>query len=105
CQHRRHTIEQPAYPGAGDPRFIDWVDYGDRNAEASPEQFLADVAERIPADATVYMAFSPTYKTFEGQCEQLLALLSADRDATQAIPMEEGGLDEFADLWIFRPRA
>ena len=94
------------YPEGGDPRFIDWVDYGDRNDNSSPDEFLERYASRLPADATVYLVTSTTYRTFEGRCERLIALLAEDRDPTEVTSADDGnGLDEFASLWIFRPRS
>ena len=76
-------LEVLAYPEAGDPRFVDWVDYADRNSAAEPAEFLERVADRVPADATVYLVAGYTYRTFEGQCERVSALLSAERSGTQ----------------------
>ena len=92
------------YPGGGDPDFIDWVDYGDRNRTATPQAFLDQIASRLPADATIYLVASTEYRTFEGQCEQLIGLLATDREVSQTISADDSGLDEFAGLWTFRPR-
>ncbi|CAB5063515.1 unannotated protein [freshwater metagenome] len=93
------------YPTGGDPRFVDWVDYADRNSAASPAQFLQEVAERIPDSATVYVVESPTYRTFEGQCEALLAALALNRDQTLLLAIDDTGIDESANLWAFTPRS
>ncbi|KLR60956.1 Dolichyl-phosphate-mannose-protein mannosyltransferase [Actinobacteria bacterium IMCC26207] len=92
------------YPMGGDPRFVDWVDYADRNSATSPAQFLEEVAERIPDNATVYVVESPTYRTFEGQCDALLAALAVERDQTLLLAIDDTGLDESANLWAFTPR-
>jgi hypothetical protein len=92
------------YPTGGDPRVVDWVDYGARNAASDPEQFVADLGERLPADATVYLVASTTYRTFEGKCEQLIATLNRDRDLTQLQSSTPDDHDETADLMVLRPR-
>ncbi len=92
------------YPTGGDPRFVDWVDYADRNSAASPAQFLKDVAERIPDDATVYLVESPTYRTFEGQCGELLAALTLERNRRLLLTIDNTGLDESANLWALKPQ-
>ena len=92
------------YPTGGDPRFVDWVDYSKRNAVSTPASFLEKVADRIPENATVYVVESPTYRTFEGQCEGLLVALAADRDQSLLIAIDDSGLDESANLWAFTPR-
>ena len=92
------------YPTGGDPRFVDWVDYADRNSAASPAAFLEKVADRIPENATVYVVESPTYRTFEGQCDGLLAALAVDRDQSLLLEIDNSGIDEAANLWAFTPR-
>jgi len=92
------------YPTGGDPRFINWVDYAERNSVATPAAFLEDVAGRIPNNATVYVVESSTYLTYEGQCDALLAALAADRDQSLLIAIDDSGLDESANLWAFTPR-
>jgi mannosyltransferase len=92
------------YPTAGDPRFVDWVDYGERNTASDPEAFVADLGDRLPADATVYLVASTTYRTFEGKCEQLIATMNRDRDLTQLQSSAPDDHDETADLMVLRPR-
>jgi len=92
------------YPAGGDPRFVDWVDYGERNEASDPERFATDLAERLPDDATLYVVLSTTYRTFEGKCERLLAALGPGRDQAQLQASEPGEHEEFADLYVLRPR-
>ena len=58
-----------------------------------------------PPTATIYLVSNTTYRTFEGQCDALVSLLSQGRDVTQPVTMDDGGIDEAADLWVFRPQA
>lgn len=92
------------YPAAGDPRFVDWVDYGERNEASDPEAFVADLAD-LPADATIYVVASTTYRTFEGKCEELIGVLNRERDLTQLQSSTPDEHDEPADLLALRPRA
>lgn len=92
------------YPGAGDPRFVDWVGYAARNRVADPATFLARVGARIPADATVYVAVNTSYLTYEDKCEALIGALGVDR---QGQLVTSGNADNFYEamgLWVFRPR-
>ena len=89
------------FPAGGDPRFIDWVDYADRNEAADVAEFLADVDDRVPADATVYLVAMPGYQTFEGRCEALIATLSTERNLRSEI--EPGDDGEQMGLWILDP--
>lgn len=91
-----------AYPTAGDARFVDWVDYADRNAAASPQQFAASVRSSVPDTATIYYVHNTTYKTFEGQCEQLLASLAEGRTAETLVAQSEE-FDEPVYLTAIRP--
>jgi mannosyltransferase len=67
-------VEQLVYPSLGDPRRVDWVDYAERQAAADP----VAVARRL-SDAAgqgrLFVLAATEYRTFEGQCEQLLEAL------------------------------
>ena len=84
---------------------MDWVDYGERNRAADPDAFLAEVADRIPADATVYVVINTSYLTFEGQCEALLGALGVDRDGQEITSGDADNFYEAMGLWVFRPRS
>lgn len=61
-------VDVVAVPRLDDPRFVDWVDYKDRNDAIDP----AEVAGRIAAAAqgrTLFYASTEGYKTLEGKCE------------------------------------
>ena len=92
------------YPAAGDPRFVDWVDYGERNAASDPVQFVEDLGERLPPQATLYVVSNTTYRTFEGKCEQLMGALGADRVATVMVPSAPDDHEEPANLLVLRPQ-
>ena len=89
------------FPTGGDPLFVDWVDYGERNRAADPDAFLAEVADRIPADATVYVVINTSYLTFEGQCEALLGALGVDRDGQEITSGDADNFYEAMELWVF----
>ena len=93
------------FPTGGDPRFVDWVDYAERNRAADPAAFVASVRPRIPADATVYLVANMSYLTFEDKCEQVLAQLAADRDVTPIVSGDADNFYEATSLWALRPRA
>jgi mannosyltransferase len=93
------------YPAAGDPRFVNWVDYAERNQSSDPAAFLQSVDDRIPDGATVYLVASFGYRTFEGKCGPLVNLLAAGRTAAQPMEADPDRHDEVANLWVFRPEA
>ena len=71
-------FDEVTYPDLGDPRFVDWVDYGERNAASDPEAFVGEVLERAEGH-TVWLAWSPEYITLETQCSQVQNLLARAR--------------------------
>jgi uncharacterized membrane protein len=75
------------YPTAGDPRFVDWRDYAERNDAADPLAFAADVRARA-GEGAIWLVWNSTYKTFEGDCEALAAALGEGRTLTTLVPSE-----------------
>ncbi|CAB4733639.1 MAG: hypothetical protein F2754_02225 [Actinobacteria bacterium] len=68
-------------PDLGDPRFVDWVDYADRQAASS----VSVVADRILATAgtgTIWLVWSGSYRLAGPQCDELAGRLSAIRPGT-----------------------
>lgn len=90
------------YPTAGDPRFVDWVDYGERNEASDPAKFVEGLGGDL-SGRTVYLVSSFTYRTFEGKCEQVLNLLAQGRQVSHLVEMDTDHHDEVANLWVFRP--
>ena len=98
---RRINLEIIAFPLAEDPRFIDWVDYGERNEAADVSEFFERVDDRIPDDGTVYVAAMPGYRTYEGLCEGVISHLSGRRPLQEVV--ERGDAGETMGLWVFGP--
>lgn len=89
----------------GDPAFVDWVDYGERNEAADPEAFVARALEEngIGEDEDVYAVVNTSYLTFEGKCEGILAALGADGAPVEGLV--EADADNFFEgmsLWVRR---
>jgi hypothetical protein len=66
-----------------DPRFIEWRGYEDRNDAVD----VPAVAAAIDARATgrVWLVWNGSYRTFTGDCEALIAALSALRGGAQTV--------------------
>lgn len=77
-------VEQVVYPSFGDPRRIDWVDYRARQEAASPSAFARELSSRA-GQGPLFVLAATEYRTFEGQCEQLLSTLTALRGAPKAL--------------------
>jgi hypothetical protein len=77
------ATDQVVYPTMGRPELVDWVDYAQRNREASPTAFTADVLART--DGTVWLVSAAGYLTFGHQCETLDAALRTARDGRELV--------------------
>jgi hypothetical protein len=95
-------LAQFVYPTFSGPRFVDWVDYADRNAAASIGDF-ADELLRRAGDHTIWLVWSGNYRTLEGQCEALLARVGAARPGNEALVFPDDQIYEFMGLTRFDP--
>jgi hypothetical protein len=87
----RGDLDAVVYPTLASPARVDWVDYAKRNAAADPAAVAAAVLARA-GDQKIFVAWEPSYRTLEGQCEALLAGLAAARPgATTIVTADEGG--------------
>jgi hypothetical protein len=66
------------YPDLDSPAFVDWVDYGERNAASDPQAFVDAVLARAD-DHTIWLAWSAEYLTLESQCAAVRTLLAEAR--------------------------
>lgn len=73
------AYETVVFPDLGrDPRFVDWVDYAERNADADAAEFVTALNKRAEGRPIV-LAVNLTYKTLETKCAQVAALLQSSR--------------------------
>ena len=82
-------VEQVVYPTFGAPERVDWVDYEARNAEADPEAFATEALARA-GDGAVFVVWNASYRTFEDQCEELVAAVAEARPASELVPSGAG---------------
>ncbi len=66
------------YPGKGDPHFVDWRDYEERNEAADPDAFVADLLSQVEG-RQVWLVWNGGYRTYIGQCEALAVILESAR--------------------------
>jgi mannosyltransferase len=90
-----------SYPDHGDARFVDWVDYKDRNQAADPVAFAARLLVEAGPTHTIYVVWNGAYKTFENQCEALLGSLGAARPAEILASDDSDHFFEHAGLYRF----
>ena len=96
-------VEVIPYPTAGDPRFVDWVDYGERNEASDPAAFIEQISDQLTPSTTVYLVGSFQYRTFEGKCEGLFNQLAARGAVERLVEQDNAHHDEIANLWAIRP--
>jgi uncharacterized membrane protein len=86
----RFGLTQLSYPTLSDPALVDWRDYADRNGAVDPRAVADAVVARARGAHAVWLVYSGSYKTFEGQCEGVDNELSAKLGAGQFRVIEDG---------------
>jgi hypothetical protein len=88
--------DQVVYPTLGKPDRIDWVDYAQRNAKASPAAFADRVLART--SGTIWMVSAGQHLTFGHQCEDLDRILAARRGGRELLVPVLKRYSEWAQL-------
>ncbi len=89
-----------SYPALTDPSFVDWVDYKDRNDAADPAAVGAEI-QRIAGSHAIFLVANGAYRTFENDCESLMAALAVGRTGEQLDADDGAHFFEHASLWRF----
>jgi hypothetical protein len=89
-----------SYPKYDDGKFVDWVDYAERNAASEPDVFAARLLADAGSSRSIYLVTNGSYKTFEGKCETLLSSLAAVR-TPETIVIDSDNFYERAALYVF----
>ena len=84
--------DQLVYPSSADPELVDWVDYAQRNAAASPQLFADRLSTRTPG--AVWLVSAGGYLTFGRQCEELDEALARLRGQAVVFQRQSGAFDE-----------
>ena len=79
-RHLRSDVVTLAYPTLGPTDRVDWADYADRNAAADPDAIAQEVLARAGTH-TIWYVWAGTYRTFEGQCEEVNSRVAASSSA------------------------
>lgn len=96
------SVSQVSYPTLAAPQRVDWVDYAQRNAAASPELIARAVSQR--AAGRIFLVAAPHYLTFGQQCEQVAATLAALRGAGVVLQRQDTHFYESESVTAF-PRS
>ena len=73
------------HPPTPYPRFVDWYDYSERIAAASPGDTAAAAADRAGPAGAIWLVTAPGYRGFETDCDRLAAGLRRDRRAGRVV--------------------
>ena len=86
------------FPDAGDPRFVDWVDYAEGIDAGDPAAFAANAVERA-GNGDVWLVWSGDYRSVEGVCEELVNELTDLRPARTVVVASGSQLEH---AWLYR---
>jgi mannosyltransferase len=90
-----------AFPDGSDPRLVDWVDYGKRQDAGDPNAF----ASRLDSEAgskTVWIVWSPGYRTLDIKCELLVTAMTRLRPGGTPV-VAQAATYEHAWLYQYGP--
>lgn len=90
------------YPSLAGPERVDWVDYQDRYAQASPDAIGAEVIERAGRDRPVWVVTGSLYNVSD-QCAEFTAALGAQLGPGAVLVSERPDIFEPAGLTRFGP--
>lgn len=80
------VVGVPALEG---PRFVDWVDYEQRNEAADPAAVAGALVDLAGPDGAVFMVWNPAYRTYEAVCEGVVESLGATYPAVTEVEVAE----------------
>jgi len=96
-------LQQLVIPSLGAPEFVDWRDYAERNEAADPEAIADAISDRAGPSGSVFVVWNPSYRTYEGLCEAVVAGLTARFGSVVALVQADGDdAFEHANVTWFR---
>jgi 4-amino-4-deoxy-L-arabinose transferase-like glycosyltransferase len=96
-------VDAVSYPRLEDPRFVDWVDYEERNRASDPVAFAESVLDRA-GSGTIWLVSSDQYRTLEGKCAAVQTELRRARPRGGLVVGDNGAeFFEHAGLHRFDP--
>jgi mannosyltransferase len=91
---------QVTYPEAGDPRFVDWVDYERRMDASDPAAFARRVLA-IAGGRDIFYVWMSGYRTLDKRCEAVNDAFGAARPGSRQLLEPDQGTFERQALWLF----
>ncbi len=93
-------VDVVTYPDLAAPELVDWVDYEERLADATPEQFASEVLARA-GGREVWLVWSGTYRTHEGTCEAVANELQRARPSGTPVVIADPATYEPSSAYRF----
>ena len=101
-RHLPDDFRQEPFPLQGDPRFVDWVDYEERNEDADPAAFAADVLQQADdSGGRVWYVWAYGYRTYGTTCEALIDLFGSSGRVGTTVVARRTDVDEDMELIRF----
>ncbi len=97
------ALRQLTFPDGNGPKFVNWVDYKDRNAAADPAAFAARVLDRAGPNGQIFLVWQGGYRTLETSCEQVVVALQAARPGATYLLDADPASFERQNLMLFPP--
>jgi 4-amino-4-deoxy-L-arabinose transferase-like glycosyltransferase len=94
-------LAQEPFPLRDDPRFVNWVDYGERNEDADPEAFVDDLLTET--EGRIWYVWTPGYRTYGTACEDMVELFRATGRPSTTVVARRVTVDEDAELIRYDP--
>lgn len=94
-------VTQVVIPTLGEPQFVDWVDYAERNASADPAQIAGELSDLAGPGGAVWLVWDGSYRTYEGLCENVAAKLGTQFTEVVTV-VESGNGDYFEHAAVIR---
>ncbi|QYG92262.1 hypothetical protein HC251_07295 [Iamia sp. SCSIO 61187] len=92
---REPTGTSLTFPSGSPPGRIDWVDYTERIAASSTDEFVDDVLARAGSDGAVWLVFAEGYRGFDGACEEIRTALGRARGTgTEVVEVDESAYEK-----------
>lgn len=92
------SFREATFPDGGDPRIVDWVDYGERMAAADPQAFGAEMLDRAEG-RTIWYVWMPGYRTLDKQCEKVNNTFGNARPGNEQLLEPDTSVFERHVLW------
>lgn len=96
-------LAQYTFPTRRGPRFVDWVDYAERNqGPAADAEAFARFVDARAGDHTVWLVWSGGYRTYGTKCEEINGALGALRPGAETLVYPNEEIYEPMALTAFR---